>query len=89
MGSSAKTDYCAFTKAVEHLGDRWSFLIVRELAMIGAQGFNILATGLPGHISRSVWPTSSGNSRRSGSSLVIHRLDRNCPRTASPQRGSS
>lgn len=54
MGSSAKTDYCAFTKAIEHLGDRWSFLIVRELAMFGAQGFNTLATGLPGHISRSV-----------------------------------
>ena len=54
MGSSAKTEYCAFTKAVEHLGDRWSFLIVRELAMFGAQGFNILASGLPGHISRSV-----------------------------------
>jgi DNA-binding HxlR family transcriptional regulator len=27
---------------------------VRELAMFGAQGFNTLATGLPGHISRSV-----------------------------------
>jgi len=54
MGSSAKTEYCAFTKAVEHLGDRWSFLIVRELAMFGTQGFNTLATGLPGRISRSV-----------------------------------
>lgn len=54
MRSSAKTEYCAFTKAVEHLGDRWSFFIVRELAMFGAQGFNSLATGLPGHISRSV-----------------------------------
>jgi len=54
MGSSAKTDYCAFTKAVEHLGDRWSFLIVRELAMFGPQGFNTLAGGLPGHVSRSV-----------------------------------
>ena len=54
MGSSEKTEYCAFTKAVEHLGDRWSFLIVRELAMFGPQGFNTLATGLPGHISRSV-----------------------------------
>jgi DNA-binding HxlR family transcriptional regulator len=37
MGSSSKTDHRAFTKAVEHLGDRWSFLIVRELAMFGAQ----------------------------------------------------
>jgi DNA-binding HxlR family transcriptional regulator len=54
MGSSAQTEYCAFTKAVEHLGDRWSLLIVRELAMFGPQGFNTLVTGLPGHISRSV-----------------------------------
>jgi DNA-binding HxlR family transcriptional regulator len=54
MGSSAKTEYCAFTKAVEHLGDRWCLLIVRELALFGPQGFNTLATGLPGHVSRSV-----------------------------------
>lgn len=54
MGSSANVGYCAFTKAVEHLGDRWSFLIVRELAMFGPQGFSALATGLPGRISRSV-----------------------------------
>jgi DNA-binding HxlR family transcriptional regulator len=54
MGSSANSDYCAFTKAVEHLGDRWSLLIVRELFMFGPQGFNQLAEGLPGTISRSV-----------------------------------
>jgi DNA-binding HxlR family transcriptional regulator len=54
MGSSDNADYCAFTKAVEHLGDRWSLLIVRELARFGPQGFNQLATGLPGTISRSV-----------------------------------
>lgn len=54
MGSSAQTEYCAFTKAVEHLGDRWSLLIIRELAMFGPQGFNTLATGLPGRVSRSV-----------------------------------
>ena len=54
MGSSANTEYCAFTKAVEHLGDRWSLLIVRELAQFGPQGFNTLASGLPGRISRSV-----------------------------------
>jgi DNA-binding HxlR family transcriptional regulator len=54
MSSSAKTEYCAFTKAVEHLGDRWSLLIVREIARFGPQGFNTLATGLPGRISRSV-----------------------------------
>lgn len=54
MSTAAGTEYCAFTKAVEHLGDRWSLLIVRELAMHGAQGFNSLARGLPGRISRSV-----------------------------------
>ncbi|MGH2445538.1 MAG: winged helix-turn-helix transcriptional regulator [Candidatus Limnocylindria bacterium] len=54
MGSNASQDYCAFTKAVEHLGDRWSLLIVRELFMFGPQGFNQLAAGLPGTISRSV-----------------------------------
>jgi len=47
MGSSASNDYCAFTKAVEHLGDRWSLLIVRELFMFGPQGFSTLAAGLP------------------------------------------
>jgi DNA-binding HxlR family transcriptional regulator len=46
-------DYCSFTKAVEHLGDRWSLLIARELAMGGSLGFNALAARLPG-ISRSV-----------------------------------
>ena len=46
-------DYCSFEKAVEHLGDRWSLLIIRELAMHGPRGFNALADSLPG-ISRSV-----------------------------------
>ncbi len=54
MGSSENAQYCAFTKAVEHLGDRWSLLIARELFQFGPQGFNTLASGLPGHISRSV-----------------------------------
>jgi DNA-binding HxlR family transcriptional regulator len=54
MGSSEITEYCSFTKAVEHLGDRWSLLIVRELAVYGPQGFNSLVNELPGHISRSV-----------------------------------
>jgi DNA-binding HxlR family transcriptional regulator len=46
-------DYCSYTKAVEFLGDRWCLLIVRDLAMLGPRGFNELASGLPGHISRS------------------------------------
>lgn len=54
VGSSEFVGYCAFTKAIEHLGDRWSLLIVRELGVFGPQRFNELITGLPGRISRSV-----------------------------------
>ncbi|WP_420754053.1 winged helix-turn-helix transcriptional regulator [Rhodococcus sp. O3] len=54
MGSTEFVGYCSFTKAIEHLGDRWSLLIVRELGTFGPRGFNELAAGLPGRISRSV-----------------------------------
>lgn len=47
-------EYCSFTKAIEHLGERWTLLIVRALLVNGAQGFSELAIGLPGRISRSV-----------------------------------
>jgi DNA-binding HxlR family transcriptional regulator len=53
MGVKGEGDYCAFTKAVEHLGDRWSLVILRELTIHGTRGFNALADGVPG-ISRSV-----------------------------------
>jgi DNA-binding HxlR family transcriptional regulator len=43
MGSSDFAGYCSFTKAIEHLGDSWSLLILRELGMFGSQGFNELA----------------------------------------------
>lgn len=46
--------YCSFTKAIEHLGDRWSLLIVRQLGVFGPLGFNELTRSLPGRISRSV-----------------------------------
>jgi DNA-binding HxlR family transcriptional regulator len=46
-------DYCSFLKAVEHLGDRWSLVIIRDLQRFGTRGFNALADGLPG-VSRSV-----------------------------------
>lgn len=54
MGSSEYVGYCSFTKAIEHLGERWILLIVRELGVFGPLGFNELATALPGRISRSV-----------------------------------
>lgn len=50
MGSSDYVGYCSFTKAIEHLGDRWLLLIVRELGMFGPLGFNELATAPRPHL---------------------------------------
>lgn len=47
------SDYCSYTKAAEHLGDRWMLLILREVAQHEPIGFNALVASLPG-ISRSV-----------------------------------
>jgi len=54
VGSSETIGYCSYTKAIEHLGDRWSLLIVRQLGVRGPHGFNDLVSGLPGRVSRSV-----------------------------------
>ena len=54
MRSTSVQDYCSFSKAVEHLGDRWSLPILAQLVLFGPLGFNEFASGLPGHISRSV-----------------------------------
>lgn len=54
MSAAGEQDYCSFTKAIEYLGDRWSLLILGELVLDGPRGFNALATGLPGHISRAI-----------------------------------
>lgn len=54
MGAGEHPGYCSFTKAIEHLGDRWSLLIVRQLGVFGPLGFNESGRSLPGRISRSV-----------------------------------
>ncbi|MCK6211638.1 helix-turn-helix transcriptional regulator [Georgenia sp. EYE_87] len=54
MGARELPGYCSFTKAIDHLGDRWSLLVVRQLGVFGPLGFNELIRSLPGHISRSV-----------------------------------
>lgn len=64
-------DYCSFTKAVEHLGDRWSLVIVRDLFLRGPLGFNTLAAGLPG-ISRSVLAARLRKLRDLG---IVERVD--------------
>lgn len=47
------SDYCSYTKAAEHLGDRWMLLILREVVQREPIGFNALVASLPG-VSRSV-----------------------------------
>ena len=54
MAATDIDDYCAFSKAVEHLGDRWSLPILAQLVLLGPRSFSELASGLPGHVSRSV-----------------------------------
>lgn len=46
-------DYCSFSKAVEHLGDRWSLVLIRELLLHGTRSYSDLLEGATG-ISRSV-----------------------------------
>jgi len=40
--------YCALAKALDVVGDRWTLLIVRELAVRGASRYTDLRNGLPG-----------------------------------------
>jgi DNA-binding HxlR family transcriptional regulator len=41
-------EYCAIAKSLDVLGDRWTLLIVRELAIRGACRYTDLRNGLPG-----------------------------------------
>jgi DNA-binding HxlR family transcriptional regulator len=41
-------EYCAIAKSLDVVGDRWTLLIVRELAMRGACRYTDLRNGLPG-----------------------------------------
>src|ERR1700757_2727915 len=40
--------YCSVAKALDLVGDRWTFLIVRELLLRGACRYTDLRAGLPG-----------------------------------------
>src|SRR5215468_4746123 len=40
--------YCSVAKALDVVGDRWMFLIVRELLLRGACRYTDLKNGLPG-----------------------------------------
>src|SRR5215470_10991017 len=40
--------YCSVAKALDYVGDRWTFLIVRELLLRGACRYTDLKNGLPG-----------------------------------------
>src|SRR5947209_6710798 len=41
-------EYCAIAKSLEVIGDRWTLLIIRELAMRGSCRYTDLRNGLPG-----------------------------------------
>jgi DNA-binding HxlR family transcriptional regulator len=41
-------EYCAVAKSLDVVGDRWTLLIVRELALLGACRYTDVRNGLPG-----------------------------------------
>ena len=41
-------EYCAIAKSLDVVGDRWTLLIVRELALRGASRYTDVRNGLPG-----------------------------------------
>ena len=41
-------EYCAIAKSLDVVGDRWTLLIVRELALRGPSRYTDLRNGLPG-----------------------------------------
>src|SRR6516165_5062667 len=41
-------EYCAIAKSLDVVGDRWTLLIVRELAQRGPSRYTDLRNGLPG-----------------------------------------
>jgi DNA-binding HxlR family transcriptional regulator len=41
-------EYCAIAKSLDVVGDRWTLLVVRELALRGACRYTDLRSGLPG-----------------------------------------
>jgi DNA-binding HxlR family transcriptional regulator len=41
-------EYCAIAKSLDVIGDRWTLLIVRELALCGACRYTDVRNGLPG-----------------------------------------
>lgn len=47
MASKTYGQYCALARALDHVGDRWTLLIIREL-LLGPARFRDLRSGLPG-----------------------------------------
>ena len=84
VGSSEFAGYCSFTKAIEHMSERWILLIVRELGAFGPIGFNDWSL---------VYPAGSRDrSRRAPSAvgspgLVSHGGRSRGVRALSPDRG--
>ena len=63
--------YCALSKALDVIGDRWTLLIVRELLIRGACRYTDIRTGLPG-IATNLLATRLDELEKAG---VIERFD--------------
>src|SRR5260370_4833141 len=63
--------YCSIAKALDVVGDRWTFLIIRELLIRGACRYTDLKNGLPGIATNLL----SGRIRELESAGLIERED--------------
>ena len=66
-------EYCAVAKALDVVGERWTLLIVRELATRGACRYTDLRAGLPGIATNLLAARCGSWKRRASSSGRKHR----------------
>ena len=63
MGRRSYSQYCGLARALDLVGERWTLLIVRDLA-VAPRRFTDLLGGLPGMGTSSLFLSSLGTARR-------------------------
>ena len=72
-------EYCAIAKSLDVVGDRWTLLIVRELALRGPCRYTDMRNGLPG-IATNLLAERLRELERPASSSAKRRRRRSRPR---------
>ena len=86
MGVRTYGQYCPIARASELLAERWSFIILRNIVLIGCRTFNEIADGAPG-LSRGLLSKRLRDMERAGVIEARSKLDG--PRSTPPGRRPS